>query len=112
MTNEQKFGELLAKKLSDIEYRPDEALWQRIDQQVHKKVLWPWLATAASIALVAVVWWPLKPPAVVQSPAVSYELAAQDRQLQQAYLYADSDAEVTQQWQKRQQIIKEMAKRP
>ncbi|MED5525701.1 MAG: hypothetical protein VX447_13235 [Pseudomonadota bacterium] len=110
MQAEQDFERHLAVRLQRLPSQPlDEALWHGIDGGLKRPVrVWPWAGSAA-VALLALLLWP-KPE--VAGPIVPYELTQQDRQLQQAYLYADSDQALNAQWQRRQQILDDMASRP
>ncbi|EKE77392.1 hypothetical protein [Gallaecimonas xiamenensis] len=111
MQAEQRFEAELKQRLGLLAPPdPDPVLWQNIAAaSPARRRYWPWLGTAAALVLAAVVMLP-RTEAPLANEAGPYELQAQDRQLQLAYLNDASPAELDRLWQARQQLTLDMAK--
>ncbi|WKE65721.1 hypothetical protein PVT67_00245 [Gallaecimonas kandeliae] len=107
MQAEKRFEDKLTARLRAQALAPDDELWRRIEVARPRRHLWPWLGSAAVLGLLLVQEWPAGAP--VAPLFTPYELLAQDRQLQQAYLDDANDQQLAALWRQRNALMDEMA---
>lgn len=101
MTNEERFKRLLASKLEKIKTsEADDAMWQAISVGITPKIrakYWPEVSIAASIILVAMLFFSISMP--FENTSVSAKLSAElylmDIELQRAVLNEAQSDEVS-----------------